>query len=169
MNYSRLLIWAVSINGEGSSRVSFDLIRASPAIFRDVTCVVSSESVLYRQLCASDLSASIRLVVLPSLFRQYYVQFFVKLLLPLFVFADLALVVDDFPFLIPYRQVIYLHQPNLLYPRSLMWRSKALVFAFLSFFKPRISVQTEHMRKQLSLRYGYPLNKISVSYHAPAC
>lgn len=169
MNDSRLLIWAASINGEGSSRVSFDLIRSSPAVFRDVTCIVTSGSILYRQLCGSDLSSSIRLVVLPSFFRLYYIQFLVKTFLPLFLLADLALVLDDFPFLIPYRQVLYLHQPNLLYPRTLMWHLKALAFAFLSLFKPRISVQTEHVRNRLSLRYGYPLQKISVSYHAPAC
>jgi hypothetical protein len=169
MKSSRLLIWAVSINGEGSSRVSRDLIRSSSDVFCSNICIVTKGTILHRQLCSSDLSPSIRLIVLPGFVRLYGVQILLKSILPLFLFADLVLVLDDFPFLIPYRQVLYFHQPNLLYPQTPLWKLKAFVFAFLSLFRPRVSVQTKHVRDRLSLRYKYPLNRISVSYHAPVC
>ena len=169
MYTARFLIWAASVNGEGSSRVSCDLIRASSSVFCDVTCIVTRGSILYCQLSGEDLSSSIRLVVLPGCFRLYIVQFFVKTFLPLFLFADLALVLDDFPFLIPFRQVLYFHQSNLLFPRTLMWHLKSIVFSFLSLFRPRVAVQTVHVRDNFCLRFMYSTSKVSVTYHAPAC
>lgn len=167
MTLHSLLIWCASINGEGSSRVSYDLITAKSS-YKSVVCVITLGSILEKSLARTPLPSHISIIVLPSIFRSYILQFLLKLLFPIFLFADQILVLDDYPFLIPFRQFLYFHQPNLLFPSSILWKLKSLAFSLLASFRPIFLVQSRHVQEQLSRSYKLPLARIKVTYHVPS-
>lgn len=167
MTSHSLLIWCASINGEGSSRVSLDLITASSS-YKSVVCVITVGSILEKSLAQAPLPLHVSIIVLPSVFRWYILQFLIKLFFPIFLFADHILVLDDYPFLIPFRQFLYFHQPNLLFSSSILWKFKSLAFSLLSSLRPTILVQSRHVQKRLASAYRLPLDRIKVTYHVPS-
>lgn len=166
MKFRSHLLWALGVNGEGSSRVTFAFIKSicsgNSLSLSKVTIVYSSGSTL-SQLISSFLESmplvssypNVRFVKLPKIARNYLLHFIIKFCAgPLLAF-DSVVVFDDFPFRFLPRQVLYFHQPNLVYNSSMFWCVKRLTFRLLLSPSLTIYMQTLHMRDSFISTFGF--------------
>lgn len=166
---SRLdLLWAVGINGEGSSLVTFAFIKHICMICNDsqdkVTVVYTARSTL-DGLISPFLSrndsnfkySNVNFIRCPAVARNYVIHFLIKAFAnPLFLFkADKVIVFDDFPFRLAPKQILYFHQPNLIYNNSIVWRVKRLAFRLLLSSSLIVYTQTNHMCQAFLARFGH--------------
>ena len=162
------LLWAVGINGVGSSLVTFAFIKRicmmSSGSEDKVTIIYSARSTLDSLispfLADTDFKSSfsrINFVRCPALVRNYVIHFLIKAIFnPLLLFkADKVVVFDDFPFRFATKQVLYFHQPNLIYNDVFVWRIKRLAFRLLLSPTLIVYTQTSHMCQAFQARFGY--------------
>lgn len=160
------LLWALGINGEGSSRVTFAFIKyicgdRHTLLDTNTTVIYTSRSTLdqliapYLQLRSShELSPSVNFIRLPKFTRNYLFHYTLKLFCGPLLRYDRIVVFDDFPFFNNARQVLYFHQPNLLYNNSPLWTIKRFFFRFLLTSTLTVFIQTSHMRKAFISKFG---------------
>jgi len=159
-----ILIWALGINGEGSSVVVSEFISALFAHpqLRPLTIVCSRRSTLSERVYSLQSfpkhqnSRLIRLIFLPKFFRSYPIHFALKLFLPVQFFYRAVITFDDFPFFLAKKQLLYFHQPNLIFNIALIWRIKRLAFKLLLNRNIVIYFQTNHIRKAFFSNFHYP-------------
>jgi len=163
------LFWGANINGEGSSIVSVSLIISFLKHHSGLRfgVVVTHGSLLYNHLLSIDFPKSY-LIVIPSFLRVKIFSFLLKLFLPIGLFAERVLVLDDFPFLYCGRakQFVFLQQA-LIFSISFFGASRLLIFKLLCFSSPFIILQTLHMKKLLLAELNIPQKKILHFYHYP--
>ena len=146
-----ILIWALGINGEGSSVVVSEFISALFAHpqLRPLTIVCSRRSTL-----------SERIYSLQSFPKHqnssYPIHFALKLFLPVQFFYRAVITFDDFPFFLAKKQLLYFHQPNLIFNIALSWRIKRLAFKLLLNRNIVIYFQTNHIRKAFFSNFHFP-------------
>ena len=164
MKPSKHLLWALGINGEGSARVTFSFIRhilSTPHHGNTTTIVYSSHSTLDRLISSHIVdmgpnycSSNINLIRLPKISRNYLLHFLIKIIFVPSILYTHIVVFDDYPFRFSRYQVLYLHQPNLIYNASIVWAFKRLAFRFLLSSQLTIYLQTQHMRNAFASRFG---------------
>jgi hypothetical protein len=157
------LLWAVGVNGEGSSVVTFSFVECilkSHAI-SDVCIVLTANSTLSEKLILRNIrknenlsSRNIYLIQLPKVFRIYPIHFLIKYLFPVNLFFRRCVVFDDFPFRLCSRQLLYFHQPNLIFGFSLLWKIKRLAFVMLKPKSLTVNFQTCHIRDSFVRAFG---------------
>lgn len=166
MKSEQFLLWALGINGEGSARVTFAFIKSiclSQSLSSSRTIILYSSGSTLDQLIScylqSKLSAghnpNVRFVRLPKIARNYLFHFILKFIAGPFLTYESVVVFDDFPFRFLHRQILYFHQPNLIYNNSLLWRIKRLAFHLLLSPSLIVYIQTTHMRDSFILKYGF--------------
>lgn len=157
------LLWAAGVNGEGSSMVTHQFIQAiiDNNTFTDICIVYTAESTLSGKLQALEPSTLKNLsyrrvcfVKLPKTLRNYGIHFFIKALFPVEIFFRRTFVFDDFPFRLCSRQLLYFHQPNLIFSESLVWQIKRMAFQVLKTGDLTINFQTRHIRSSFLQRFG---------------
>ncbi len=159
------LLWALGVNGEGSSHVTFafihNLLVRSNAQGECVTVIYSARSkldVLISEFLYKtepfNLASAVKLVKVPKVCRGYIVHFLLKFWLKPSHFFGSVIVFDDFPFRLSKRQVLYFHQPNLVHSKKLIWKAKRL--AFRSLLSPELIVyfQTQQIFQAFSSEFG---------------
>lgn len=165
MHSSSCLFWALGTNGEGSSRVTFAFVQHVCQTYQsssNKTIIVYSAESTLDQLIHSFLKHSapislnplVRLVKLPKFSRNYFIHFAIKFFAGPFLRFNSIIVFDDFPFWRSPRQVLYFHQPNLIYNNILLWRIKRTAFRLLLSSSLIVYVQTIHMRDSFVARFG---------------
>ncbi len=155
---SSLIVWALGVNGEGSSVIAHEWINYIAQNQMSTLFVFSNESTLSKKFdCNStkfvNKNARISCLKLPSFCRHYTFHFLVKLLFPVNFFFKSVLVFDDFPFLLASNQVLYFQQLNLLIGKSFLWKLKQLVFLILVSSRPSVYCQTEHVLSSFKRRF----------------
>jgi hypothetical protein len=159
------LLWALGINGEGSSHVTFAFIKhicmLNTAKSNKISIIYTASSSLDRLISSFLLSYEnngqsphVNFIRLPKFSRNYLFHFLLKATVNPNLFFDSVVVFDDFPFKRAAKQVLYFHQPNLIYNASLIWRIKRSAFKFLLSPSLAIYVQTCHMRDSFLTRFG---------------
>ena len=161
-------LWAVGINGEGSSLVTFSFIKhicLNVDLHHHSTTIVysarSTLDVLIKSFLADNdsihLNPSIKFIRLPPISRNYLIHFLFKFFAdPLRLFsADNIIVFDDFPFKHSAHQVLYFHQPNIIYNNTCVWRIKRFAFRLLLSPSLTLYVQTRHMQNAFFSKFGY--------------
>lgn len=159
------LLWALGINGEGSSHVTFAFIKHIFLSYRfsnNRAAIVYSASSSLDELIASFLlneknnisCAHVRLIRLPKFFRNYLIHFMIKAFINPLRFFDSVVVFDDFPFKHADKQILYFHQPNLIYNNSILWCIKRFAFRLLLTSHLIVYIQTLHMRDAFTSRFG---------------
>lgn len=159
------LLWAVGVNGEGSSHVTFAFIQHLLARTNSqgecVTVIYSARSKLDAHISeflskteADSLSSAVKLVRLPKICRGYIVHFLLKFCLKPSHLFSAVVVLDDFPFRLSERQVLYFHQPNLIHSKNLAWKIKRL--AFRSLLSPALTLyfQTRQISQAFASEFG---------------
>jgi len=157
------VFWAAGINGEGSSVVAFSFIEHL-VVNQDVSnmfIAYTAKSTLSEKISSLNLSAleslssrHIYLFRLPKAFRLYPIHFLVKFCFPIGMFSRRCFVFDDFPFRLCSRQLLYFHQPNLIYGSSLLWKIKRLAFVMLKPKSLMLNFQTCHIRDSFVRTFG---------------
>jgi len=157
------LLWAAGVNGEGSSIVTFQFIECllSNHDFHDLCIVYTAKSTLSLKLLPLtpvDLERlslrNIYFVKLPKICRNYFFHFLVKCFLPMDLWFQRCIVFDDFPFRLSSRQLLYFHQPNLIFGVSQLWRIKRLAFVILKTKRLTVNFQTFHIRDSFFRVFG---------------
>lgn len=159
------LLWALGINGEGSSHVTFAFIKHIFSSYRfsnNRAAIVYSANSSLDELITSfllteknNISCShVRFIRLPKFFRNYLIHFMIKALINPLRFFDAVVVFDDFPFKRADKQILYFHQPNLIYNNSLFWCIKRFAFRLLLSSGLTVYIQTLHMRDAFISRFG---------------
>jgi len=157
------LLWAAGVNGEGSSVVTFSFVEflISSEDVSDVCIVYTSESTLSAKIALAEAcnagnhsSRNIRLVRLPKLCRLYPIHLLVKYFFPVSLWFRRCVVFDDFPFRLCPRQLLYFHQPNLIFGSTILWKLKRLAFMMLKTKRLTISFQTFHIRDSYVRVFG---------------
>ncbi|WP_413744863.1 glycosyltransferase [Synechococcus sp. MIT S9451] len=155
----RLVVWALGINGEGSSIIAnqwFDTVSSNS---QRTLFVCSRGSLLSQKLRKSRFRDRILkdsknyFIELPSFFRFYPIHFFLKLIIPINLISHSLLVLDDYPFALSSNQVLYFHQLNLLKSKSIFWRFKRFVFRLLLSSSPMVYCQTNHVAKAFTSKF----------------
>lgn len=127
----------------------------------DLCIVYTAQSTLSMKL--SSLSSSdnkflnlrnIYLIRLPKSCRNYAIHFLIKYFLPVHLWFHRCVVYDDFPFRHCPRQLLYFHQPNLLFGVTLLWQAKRLAFSLLKTKKLTINFQTHHIKDSFFHVFG---------------
>jgi hypothetical protein len=160
-----ILLWAVGVNGEGSSHVTFAFIkyllaRTDPQA-KHVTVTYSARSKLDEHISEiassiqnSNHAATVKFVRLPKESRGYILHFLVKLLFKPSNYFSSVVVLDDFPFRSSRTQVLYFHQSNLIHNNKLIWRIKRLAFRSLLSRSLTLYFQTQHISRDFSSHFG---------------
>lgn len=159
------LLWALGINGEGSARVTYAFIKyicsprhnSSHRTTVVYTACSTLEELIHPLLSTSNVSSpirNVRFVRLPKLFRNYLVHFAIKTIINPSILFNSIVVFDDYPFRFAERQVLYFHQPNLIYNQSFIWRLKRHVFKILLSNSLVVYIQTKHMRTSFVQTFG---------------
>lgn len=165
MNTKSHLLWALGINGEGSSHVTFAFIRHIFLSYRfsnnRATIVYTAQSSLDELISsllfsekANISSSRVKFLRLPRISRNYLIHFMMKFFFNPLLFFDSVVVFDDFPFKHADNQLLYFHQPNLIYNSSMFWNIKRFVFRLLLSSSLVVYVQTFHMRDAFVARFG---------------
>jgi hypothetical protein len=160
------LLWALGVNGEGSSHVTFAFIKhlmiSSDSGGECITVVYSARSKLdahisdfLRKTKHAHIAPGIKLVRLPKFCRSYIIHYILKFYFDPSRFFSSVVVFDDFPFRLSINQVLYFHQPNLVHNNKLTWKIKRVVFK--SLLSPTLTVyfQTPHISKAFTLEFGF--------------
>ncbi len=157
------LLWAAGVNGEGSSVVTLSFVEyflANQEI-SDVCIVYTDKSSLSAKLVSLDACEAEKLYLrniyfmrLPKVCRAYPIHFLVKYFFPVNKWFRRCVVFDDFPFRLCSRQLLYFHQPNLIFGSSPLWRVKRLAFVMLKSKCLVINFQTYHMRNSFTRAFG---------------
>jgi hypothetical protein len=138
-----LIVWAACVQGEGASLVTYSIVNSLIRCDLPFRLVCSAGSKLDCML--GDLCESISVIKMPSFFSFYPVQALLRLLLPIRLFCSQCLVMDDYPFLLGKRQVLYFHQSNILYNQSFRWRIKKAYLRLCVNRDLLVVVQTDHV------------------------
>jgi hypothetical protein len=159
------LLWALGVNGEGSSHVTFAfihyLLTRSNSQGEFVTVVYSARSKLDTHISEFlskaqlyNSSPAVKLIRMPKACRWYIIHFLLKFWLNPSHFFSSVVVLDDFPFRLSTRQVLYFHQPNLIHSNKLIWKIKR--FAFRSLLSPALTVyfQTRQIAQAFYSEFG---------------
>ena len=152
----QLILWAAGTNGEGSSKVAFKLIKALITSSKNYNfkIFISSKSTLDEAISTSNLIHNSAIYKLPKIYRIYPIQLIIKFFFPVDLFCKALITLDDFPFRNSANQILYFHQPNILYSDKLIWKLKRIVFTILLTKKIKIFVQTKHMKKKLLKKFN---------------
>lgn len=159
------LLWALGVNGEGSARVTFAFIKnlcAENSLSSSMTTILYSSGSTLDQLIScylrSTLSSvhnpNVRFIRLPKVARNYIFHFMLKFCIGPFLPYESVVVFDDYPFRFLSSQVLYFHQPNLVYNNSILWRIKRLSFRLLLSPSLTVYIQTKHMRDSFIRKFG---------------
>ena len=157
------LFWAAGVNGEGSSVVAFAFVKN--LVYNqdesNVCIVYTSQSTLSLKLESLSPSAidnlssrNVQLLQLPKWCRLYPIHFLIKCCFPVNIFFKRCVVFDDFPFGLASRQLLYFHQPNLIFGTSPLWKIKRLVFVMLKSKSLIFNFQTHHIRDSFLRKFG---------------
>ena len=153
------LVYALNVNGEGSSRVTLSIISNLIHRLTPASIVISSKSLLelllLTQYQLSPLSnygilrtyriSNISIYVLPGFLRLPILAFVIKLLFPIFLLKTKILVMDDYPFLLSSKQLLFFQQANLLHTPSMQWIIRKFFFSFLLRSSPVVFLQSSYM------------------------
>ena len=157
------LLWAAGVNGEGSSVVTFGFVEnlVTNQDTSDVCIIFTAKSTLSSKISSLSLSSAenlssrnVHLFRLPKVFRLYPIHFLIKFLFPVNIWFKRCVVFDDFPFRLASRQLLYFHQPNLIFGSSLLWKAKRFAFVIL---KPKtllFNFQTRHIHSSFIEIFG---------------
>ena len=151
----QLILWAAGTNGEGSSKVALKLIKALIKNSKnyDFKIFISSQSTLDEEIRASNIKNNSAIYKLPKIYRIYPIQLLIKFFLPLDFFCKALITLDDFPFRNSGNQILYFHQPNILYSDKFIWKLKRIIFTILLTKKIKIFVQTQHIKRALLKKF----------------
>ena len=163
----QLILWAAGTNGEGSSKVAFKLIEAliSSSKNYNFKIFISSKSTLDEAINTSNLINNSKIYKLPKIYRIYPIQLIIKFFFPVDLFCKALITLDDFPFRNSANQILYFHQPNILYSDKLIWKLKRIVFTILLTKKIKIFVQTKHMKKTLLNKFNIKATNLITGLH----
>ena len=147
----QLIFWAGGINGEGSSKVAIKLIKALLENSENINfkIFISSQSTLDNEIRENGLFNYSKICKLPKLYRSYPIQFLIKFFFPINFFCNALITLDDYPFRNASNQILYFHQPNIIFSEKIIWKFKKLVFNILMTNKIKIFVQTHHFKNAL--------------------
>ena len=151
----KLILWAGGINGEGSSIVALNLIKTLIEDYDQFNfiIVISAKSTLEKKLNDINLLANSKIFSLPKFYRLYPVQFIAKTFLDMNNFCEALITLDDYPFRNARNQILYFHQPNLIFSEQLIWKCKRLFFNLLRTKKLKIFLQTKHIYNSFLNRF----------------
>ena len=163
----QLILWAAGTNGEGSSKVAFKLIEAliSSSKNYNFKIFISSKSTLDEAINTSNLINNSKIYKLPKIYRIYPIQLIIKFFFPVDLFCKALITLDDFPFRNSANQILYFHQPNILYSDKLIWKLKRIVFTILLTKKIKIFVQTKHMKKTFLNKFNIKATNLITGLH----
>ena len=152
----KLILWAVGINGEGSSKVALNLIKSlfNSSLNNNFKIFISDKSSLAEELFSNNLLNKSQICILPKIYRIYPIQFFLKFFLPINSFCKGLITLDDYPFLNAKNQILYFHQPNLLFSEKFIWKIKRLVFNILLTKSLKVFLQTKHFRREFLVKFN---------------
>lgn len=157
------LLWAAGVNGEGSSVVTFGFVEnlVVNQDTSDVCIVFTAKSTLSSKISSLSLSSienlssrNVHFFRLPKVFRLYPFHFLIKFFFPVNIWFKRCVVFDDFPFRLASRQLLYFHQPNLIFGSSPLWIAKRFVFVILKSKRLLINFQTYHIRSSFVEVFG---------------
>ena len=165
MKSNQYLLWALGVNGEGSARVTFAFIQnlfTEKSLIRSHTTILYTSDSTLDQLISSYLQSqpssvpiqNVRFIRLPKIARNYILHFTLKFFIGPFFTYQSVVVFDDYPFRFLSNQVLYFHQPNLVYNSSILWRIKRLTFRILLSRSIAVYFQTKHMRDSFVHKFG---------------
>lgn len=143
----KLILWAAGINGEGSSIVAFNLIKSLIEHYDKLNfnVVISAKSTLEEKLDDINLLDNSKILRLPRIYRLYPVQVLAKTIINMNYYCEALITLDDYPFRNASNQILYFHQPNLIFSEKLIWKFKRLFFNFLRTKQLKIFLQTKHI------------------------
>ena len=161
----QLILWAAGTNGEGSSKVVLKLLKALIESYqiKNFKIFISSESTLDEELIANNIINIAEIYKLPKIYRIYPIQFLTKFFLPVDFFCKALITLDDFPFRNARNQILYFHQPNIIYSKKFIWKIKRLIFKILLTKKLKIFVQTNHIKRELLKKFDNIKSKNLIS------
>lgn len=153
----QLIFWAGGINGEGSSKVVLKLIKALIENYENINfkIFVSLGSTLEREIRENRLFNHSKIYKLPKLYRSYPIQFLIKFFFPINFFCNALITLDDYPFRNSGNQILYFHQPNIIFSEKIIWKIKRLIFSILITNRIKIFVQTNHFKNALTNNFRY--------------
>lgn len=153
----QLIFWAVGTNGEGSSKVVVNLIKAliKGSKSNDFKVFISSKSTLAEEIRSNNLLNNSNIYKLPKIYRYYPIQFLIKFCIPVNFFCKGLITLDDYPFRNSENQILYFHQPNLIFSEKFIWKIKRFIFNILLSKRLKIFVQTKHIKKDLLRKFPY--------------
>lgn len=151
----KLILWAGGINGEGSSIVAFNLIKTLIKDYEKLNfnIVISAKSTLEEKLDDMNLLDNRKILRLPRFYRLYPVQFFAKTIINMNHYCEALITLDDYPFRNANNQILYFHQPNLIFSEKLIWKCKRIFFNFLLTKQLKIFLQTKHIYNSFLKRF----------------
>ena len=151
----KLILWAGGINGEGSSNVALNLIKTLVDEYSkfDFNIVISSKSTLEEKLNNINFLDNSKILRLPRIYRLYPVQIIDKTFINMNHYCEALITLDDYPFRNAGNQILYFHQPNLIFSEKLIWKCKRLVFNFLRTKQLKIFLQTKHIYNSFLNRF----------------
>ena len=127
----------------------------------NTTIIYTAHSTLDQLISSTFLSQEVHLprnvnfIKLPRITRNYIIHFFVKCFLNPSIFFQSTVVFDDYPFRFASNQVLYFHQPNLIYNNSRLWSVKRFALRLLLSTPLTIYFQTNHIRQAFFTRFGF--------------
>ena len=150
LNKKKILIWTIGTDGQGSSEVVRNLIQSLYENDHDqeYLIVISNKSLLSEKLYQIKKNLpkkkSIKLIRFHKIIKFYPFNFLIRCFINPDKFFKATFVLDDFPFRLSKKQLLYFHQPNIIFPKSFSWKIKRSIFRLLLNKKTKVYLQTNH-------------------------
>ena len=164
-----LIVWALGINGEGSSLVSKNIINSVLKLnkMKNIKIIISNNSLLKKYIFKKKKTKinPKNFIILPRFFRNYFIQASIKLFIPMFFISKYLIVLDDFPVVFHKKQVLYFQQAGIIHGKSLNWTLRRIFFRILISRRLFIYTQTNHVRKSLIKKFNLSENQLITKLH----
>lgn len=164
-----LFIWALGVNGEGSTLVGEGLIKSALNIKKgnNIRIIISKESLLHKIILDSDEIKIYKrkIIILPRFFRNYFIQCLIKSFLPINLFCNNLITIDEFPFLFHKNQILYFQQAGVLEGKSLRWILRRILYKILINKNLKVFTQTKQINIKLSKEFKIPKENLITKLH----
>jgi hypothetical protein len=164
-----LFIWALGVNGEGSTLVGEALIKSALNIKKgkNIRIIISKSSLLHNKILQNDEIQFYKrkIIILPQFFRNYIIQCLIKSFLPINFFCQKLITIDEFPFLAHKNQILYFQQAGVLEGKSLRWILRRILYKILINKNLKIFTQTKQINKKLSKDFKIPKENLITKLH----
>ncbi len=152
-----IILWAMCINGEGSSLVTKKIIKSLLNLEeKNSKIIISDSSTLFRFLSSNGIIEKHRkkIIIFPSYFRNYFIQIIIKTLIPINYFCNCLITMDDFPFYLHKNQILYFQQAGIIEGNNLRWKLRRIFFQILIRKYHIIYTQTFHIKRSLLNKFN---------------